>query len=127
MAQVKTQAEEKRREDEIRMAQIAADRARDEAKREVDKDFTLNRWKCRPTQVNIDASSNLPPHNRGAMSPKLSAFMDEKDELNIYLLCFERYAMKAQWEEDTWPIRPSALLSERTEPCIGLYTQKDVQ
>ena len=43
-----------------------------------------------------------------AKSPKLPAFIDEKDELDSYLLCFERYAENASWEKNSWAITLSA-------------------
>ena len=44
-----------------------------------------------------------------AKYPKLPSFTDGKDELNSYLLRFERYAANASLEKDTWAIELSAL------------------
>ena len=63
-------------------------------------------------QVNTETTSNLSP-NRDAKSSKLPAFVDEKDELDSYLLRFERYAEHAKWKKVTWAIKFSALLSGR--------------
>ena len=54
--------------------------------------------------VNADAISRPPPY-RDAKSLKLQAFVDKKDELGSYLLCFERYAENDKWEKITWALR----------------------
>ena len=43
-----------------------------------------------------------------------------KDELDSYLLRFERYAENASWEKDTWAIKLSALLTGR---AMDVYTR----
>ena len=43
-------------------------------------------------QASTNATGDPPPCNRDAKSSKLPAFVDEKDELNSYLLRFEHYA-----------------------------------
>ena len=49
---------------------------------------------------------------------EIAVFVDEKDELNSYLLRFERYAKNAKWEKVMWPIKLSALLSGRAIDAI---------
>ena len=44
-------------------------------------------------------------------APVLPSFVDEKDNLDSYLLCFERYATVAGWERSDWATRLSPLLS----------------
>ena len=41
----------------------------------------------------------------------LPSFIDEKEELDSYLIRFDRYAENATWEKDTWAIKLSALLT----------------
>ena len=53
-------------------------------------------------------------------SPKLPSFIDEKDELDSYLLRFERYAENVSWEKDTWAIKLSVLLTGR---AMDVYTR----
>ena len=48
------------------------------------------------------------------------SFIDEKDELDSYLLCFERYTKNASWENDTWAIKLFALLTSR---AMDVYTR----
>ena len=50
---------------------------------------------------------------RIARSPELPAFVDGRDDLDNYLLRFERYATIAGWEKEVWAIQMSPLLSGR--------------
>ena len=52
-------------------------------------------------QASSSAAVDLPPRNRDAQSPKLPAFIDEKDAQDSYMLRFERYAKNAKWEKNT--------------------------
>ena len=74
------QAKDKKRADEIRMAQI-----------EVDKELKLKEMELQIQQAQAQASTNLaatpPPQNKDAKSLKLPSFIDEKDELDSFLLC----------------------------------------
>ena len=99
------QAEDKKRADDIRFAQIEA--AKEQAKIEAGKDS--------------DSLAVTPsPHNKDAKSPKLPSFIDEKDELESYLLRFECYAENASWEKDTGAIKLSVLLTGR---AMDVYTR----
>ena len=60
----------------------------------------------------------------GARAPELPSFVDGKDNLDSYLLRFERYATVAGWEKETWATRLSPLLSGRAlEVYSGLSTE----
>ena len=68
------------------MAQNAANRARDKAKIEADKELTLKELELQAQAlVNTNATSNPPFHNRDAKSSKLPAFVGEKDKPDSYL------------------------------------------
>ena len=109
------QAEEKRRADEIKVQM---------AKIEADKELALKEMELQAQQAQVQATTSSattpPPRNKDAKSPKLPSFVDEKDELDSYLLRFERYAENASWEKDTWAIKLSALLTGR---AINIYTR----
>ena len=107
------EAEEKRRADEIRFAQIEAakeqakiEAAKEQAKLEAEKELKIKEMELQAQQAQVTASASLaatpPPRNKDAKSPKLPSFVDEKDELDSYLLRFERYAENVSWEKDTW-------------------------
>ena len=48
-----------------------------------------------------------------AKAPKLPSFVDGKDDLDVYLQRFERFADTAKWEKTGWASKLSALLSGR--------------
>ena len=75
------QAEDKKRADEIRMAQIEA--AKEQAKIEAEKELTLKELELKAQQNQASASLAItpPPPNKYAKSLKLPSFIDEKDEL----------------------------------------------
>ena len=52
----------------------------------------------------------MPPH-AGVRAPKLTIFVDGKDEFDSYLQIFERFAKTAGWVKITWTIKLSTLLS----------------
>ena len=114
------QAEEKKRADEIRFAQIEA--AKEQAKIEAEKELALIELelKAQQSQAGASPATTPTPRNKDAKSPKLPSFIDEKDELDSYLLRFERYAENASWEKDTWAIKLSALLTGR---AMDVYTR----
>ena len=125
------EAEEKRRADEIHFAQIEAakeqakiEAAKEQAKLEAEKELKIKEMELQAQQAQVTASASLaatpPPRNKDAKSPKLPSFVDEKDELDSYLLRFERYAENASWEKDTWAIKLSALLTGR---AMDVYTR----
>ena len=109
------ESEEKKRADEIKI-QIA--------KIQADKELALKEMElqeqARQAQVTASSATTPPPRNKDAKSPKLPSFIDEKDELDSYLLRFERYAENASWEKDTWAIKLSALLTGR---AMDVYTR----
>ena len=86
------QAEEKRRADEIEI-QIA--------KIEADKELALKELelKAQQDQASTSLETTPPPRNKGANSPKPPSFINEKEELDSYLLRFERYAENASWKK----------------------------
>ena len=105
MTELQTEAEEKRRADEIKVQM---------AKIEAEKELTLREMELKAQdQASASLAATPPPRNKDAKSPKLPSFIDEKDELDSYLLRFERYAENASWEKDTWAIKLSALLTGR--------------
>ena len=59
------------------------------AKIEADKELTLKEMELKAEdQASTSAAAAPPPRNKGAKSPKLPAFINEKDELDSYLLRF---------------------------------------
>ena len=117
------QAEEKKKADEIQLQIAKIEAAKEQAKLEAEKELKIKEMDLQAQQAQAQATTSStttpPPHNKDAKSPKLPSFIDEKDEFDSYLLCFERYAENASWEKDMWAINLSALLTGR---AIDVYT-----
>ena len=91
------------------------------AKIEADKELTLKERELKAQDLaSTCAAPAPPPRNRDAKSPKLPAFIDEKDELDSCLKRFEHYAENACWERNTWAIKLSTLLTGR---AMDVYTR----
>ena len=118
LAKIRAEAEEKKRVNDIQiqMAHNEADRVRDQAKTEADKKLALKEMELQvQAQVNTDAKVIHLLLIEMLLSPKLPAFVDEKDELDSYL------RKKVKWEKVTWAIKLSALLSGR-DMDVWMYT-----
>ena len=87
---------------------------KEQAKLEAEKELKIQEMEFQAQraqpQATADSATTSPPRNKDAKSPKLPPFIDGKDELDSYLLRFERYAENASWEKDKWAINLSALL-----------------
>ena len=62
---------------------------------------------------------------RISRSPELPALVDERDDLNNYLLRFEGYPTVARWEKDSWAAQLSPLLSGRALEDYSRLSQDD--
>ena len=60
-----------------------------------------------------------------AKAPKIPAFNEGKDEMDSYLLRFERYATAHKWEPDTWATGLSALLQGKALDVYALMPKED--
>ena len=60
-----------------------------------------------------------------AITPKIPAFNEGKDEMDSYLLRFERYATAQKWEPDTWATGLSALLQGKAFDVYALMPKED--
>ena len=102
----RTEAEERRAEMELEKLRIELEAKRIEA------------------ETRLERREDRRPMVAGARAPELPSFVDGKDNLDSYLLRFERYATVAGWEKETWATRLSPLLSGRAlEVYSGLSTE----
>ena len=102
----RTEAEERRAEMELEKLRIELEAKRIEA------------------ETRLERREDRRPMAAGARAPELPSFVDGKDNLDSYLLRFERYATVAGWEKETWATRLSPLLSGRAlEVYSGLSTE----
>ena len=112
------------RADEIKIQIAQIEAAKEQAKLEAEKELKIKEMELQAQQAQAQATASSattpPPRNKDAKSPKLPSFIDEKDELDSYLLRFERYAENASWEKDTWAIKLRALLTGR---AMEVYTR----
>ena len=60
-----------------------------------------------------------------AKAPKIPAFNEGKDEMDSYLLRFERYATAQKWEPDTWATGLSAQLQGKALDVYALMPKED--
>ena len=60
-----------------------------------------------------------------AKTPKIPAFNEGKDEMDSYLLRFERYATAQKWEPDTWATGLSGLLQGKALDVHALMPKED--
>ena len=60
-----------------------------------------------------------------AKAPKIPAFNEGKDEMDSYLLRFERYATAQKWKPDTWATGLSALLQGKALDVYALMPKED--
>ncbi|GFO09598.1 hypothetical protein PoB_003610300 [Plakobranchus ocellatus] len=57
--------------------------------------------------------------NAGAKHPKLPNFQDGRDDLDIWLTKFERFAESSGWSRERWLSSHFALLTGRALDCYG--------
>ena len=62
-----------------------------------------------------------------AKAPKLSSFVDGKDDLDAYLQRFERFAATDKWEKTGWASKLSALLSGRALEVYSRLSEEAAQ
>ena len=71
----------------------------------------------RPTQAPRETSK--------AKTQKIPAFNEGKDEMDSYLLRFERYATAQRWEPDTWATGLSTLSQGMAQDVYALVPKED--
>ncbi|GFR82005.1 hypothetical protein ElyMa_005939000, partial [Elysia marginata] len=63
-------------------------------------------------------------NDASAKHPKLPHFQDGKDDLDIWLTRFERFAESNSWSRDKWSSSLCALLTGRALDCYGLSSEQ---
>ena len=71
---------------------------------------------------NADASLNIsvPTHNDGTRTLKLPCFSQDRDDIDDYIMIFERYASAQGWQMDTYAVCLGAFL---TGKALELYSR----
>ena len=141
------QAEEKRAEQEAeeRMLQSEREAAAEEKRAEQDANekraepeerkaaMELERLKLELEAKRLETAARLAGiaeevvrrSARIVQSPELPAFVDGRDDLDNYLLQFERYATVAGWEKEAWATQLSPLLSSRALEVYSRLSQDE--
>ena len=94
----------------------------------VDKKLELERLRIERQNTSFSASLASSPREHEdassrrslARSPKLPCFDDKQDQIDSYLLRFERYAAVCGWDKSDWAIHLSALLRGK---ALEVYTR----
>ena len=112
-------ADEKTRRD---MAEELARKRADEA--EADRRNKEHELMLRRLELEHNGGGPRPDVS-GSKAPKLPAFVDGKDQLDSYLLRFERFAASAGWERNSWATKLSALLTGKALECYSRMSDVD--
>ena len=76
-------------------------------------------------RLEAQKASTQPRETIKAKAPKIPALNEGKDEMDSYLLRFERYATAQKWEPDTWATGLSALLQGKALDVYALMPKED--
>ncbi len=133
----KREAEERQREREANERQREVEAEERKAQREIEREEAQRRFELEKMRLEREASSSNEERERRneesdrrvafgrARSPDLPAFVDGKDDLDSYLLRFERYATVANWSRDNWATQLSALLSGKALDVYSRLSHED--
>ena len=80
---------------------------------EVEKEESLRQLEIKKLELELARAGTASTLSIRGKSPRLPAFVDGKDELNSYLLRFERFATVNKWEKTDWATTHRALLTGR--------------
>ena len=124
------EAEEKKAERDAE--EKKAERAAEEKKAEREAEREIERLRIELETKRLEATSRERERRTVAngmrisgRSPELRPFADGYNDLDNYLLRFERYAGVAGWEKQVWATQLSALLSGRTLEVYSRLSQED--
>ena len=124
------EAEEKKAEREAE--EKKAEREAEEKKAEREAEREIERLRIELETKRLEATSREREQRTVASgmrisgrSPELPPFADGHDDLDNYLLRFERYAGVAGWEKQIWATQLSALLSGRALEVYSRLSQED--
>ena len=120
----KEERKEKREAEKEKRAAEEARQKQEEAQRQ--REFELEKLKLEVEAKKLERAQQ--DANRDGVyrplgkvkSPELPSFVDGKDDLDSYLLRFERYAVVAKWEKASWATHISALLSGK---ALDVYSR----
>ncbi|XP_068221304.1 uncharacterized protein [Palaemon carinicauda] len=137
------QAEEKNLEREERLRRYDAERGKalaeleerererrhalEERERERRHELEIKKLELEAARHHVEAPTVINNHSPKAKIPNLPEFVDGKDELDSYLLRFERYANTHKWDRSTWASSLSALLTGNALLVYGRLSDDDAK
>ncbi|XP_068213666.1 uncharacterized protein, partial [Palaemon carinicauda] len=142
-AEHRVQAEEKNLEREERLRRYDAERGKalaeleerererrhalEERERERRHELEIKKLELEAARHHVEAPTVINNHSPKAKIPNLPEFVDGKDELDSYLLRFERYANTHKWDRSTWASSLSALLTGNALLVYGRLSDDDAK
>ena len=100
---------EKEYKEMMHMHQLeSSDKAVECEEKSLDKQILLEEIRLKQTEVTANSTQQSRPSLR---TPKLPGFDENKDNIDAYLIRFERYAILQEWPAELWAVSLSALLS----------------
>ena len=132
--------EEKRLEAEREREEkrLEAEREREEKRLKAEREHELELMRIELKQARLefeskkgerenrsDVAEEIRRNVRIARLPELHAFVSGKDDMDNYLLRFERCTTVARWEKDSWATQLSPLLSGRALEVYLRLSQED--
>ncbi|XP_068204582.1 uncharacterized protein [Palaemon carinicauda] len=140
-AEHRVQAEEKNLEGEERLKRYDAERGKalaeleekeregqyalEEKERERRHELEIKKLELEAARYHEEAPTVISNQSPKAKIPNLPEFVDGKDELDSYLLRFERYANTYKWDRSTWASSLSALLTGNALLVYGRLSDDD--
>ena len=106
-------------EREIEVKQLEEKRAQRRHEQELSESQKRHEIELRTLELQSASTVRRDSVDR-AKAPKLQSFVDGKDELDSYLLRFERFATTNNWDRVSWAVSLSALL---TGKALDVYSR----
>ncbi|XP_071501873.1 uncharacterized protein [Diadema antillarum] len=106
----------------IKAEQDKAREARVEERQRMKEEKELTELKLKLEQARLEEGGSNRVQINTVRAPKLPAFQCGKDNLDVYLHRFERYANAQHWPRDVWAVHLSALL---TGKALDTYSRLD--
>ena len=112
--------EEARRQAAAEERRAAAEQEEAKRRHEAEQEEARRRHELEMKRLEVEVANTPPSHNSSLAStentgsgkaPKLPPFKDGQDELDSYLLRYERFAKNQKWDKSLWASYLSALLS----------------
>lgn len=100
--------------------------ARAEERELLREERELTQLKLDLEQAKLENGNGNPGHvNNNVRPPKLPVFVCGKDNLDVYINRFERYAVAQKWSRDVWAVHLSALLTGKALDTYSRLSDDD--